>query len=60
MEAERELAWSMIRNGVWLATGEAYRSERPGCFRMTFALPRAERDVGLGRLAKTIEEVRAA
>ena len=49
LEAERQLAWSMIRHGLWLATGEAYHSEQPGRFRMTFALPRADRDIGLSR-----------
>lgn len=49
IEGERRLAWAMIENGVWLATGEAYRSEQPGWFRMTFALPRSERELGLAR-----------
>lgn len=50
MEAERELAWRMINNKVWIATGEAYRSERPGWFRITFAVDEAELELGIQRL----------
>lgn len=50
VEAERELAWKMIENKVWLATGEAYRSERPGWFRITFAVDKAELELGIERL----------
>lgn len=50
-ECETELSWRMISSGVWLATGEAYRSEDPGWFRLTFAVPISELDVGLQRLA---------
>jgi bifunctional pyridoxal-dependent enzyme with beta-cystathionase and maltose regulon repressor activities len=49
LEAERELAWKMIDNKVWIATGEAYRSERPGWFRVTFAVDEAELELGIQR-----------
>lgn len=49
LEGERALAWRMIRQGVWLATGEAYRSERAGWFRLTFAIPEGDREIGLSR-----------
>lgn len=39
----------MINEGVWLATGEAYRSEQPGWFRLTFAVPESEIRLGLKR-----------
>ncbi|KAK4064192.1 uncharacterized protein Triagg1_9171 [Trichoderma aggressivum f. europaeum] len=49
VEAERDLAWRMIDNKVWIATGEAYRSERPGWFRITFAVDEAELELGIQR-----------
>ncbi|KAL6874452.1 1-aminocyclopropane-1-carboxylate synthase [Trichoderma longibrachiatum] len=55
VEAERELAWKMIENKVWLATGEAYRSERPGWFRITFAVDKAELELGIERVMKSLK-----
>lgn len=49
MEEERKLAWKMIENGVWLATGEAFMSEEPGWFRITFAVGEAEFRFGMER-----------
>lgn len=49
VEAERELAWKMIHNKLWLATGEAYRSEQPGWFRLTFAVDKEELQMGFDR-----------
>lgn len=49
IEAERDLAWRMIKAGVWLATGEAYRSEEAGWFRLTFAVPEPDMRLGLER-----------
>lgn len=49
IKSERDLAWQMIEAGVWLATGEAYRSEEPGWFRLTFAVPETEIRLGLER-----------
>ena len=48
-ESERNLAWRMINEGVWLATAEAYRSEQPGWFRLTFAVPESEIRLSLKR-----------
>ncbi|KAL7813320.1 1-aminocyclopropane-1-carboxylate synthase [Trichoderma gracile] len=55
VEAERELAWKMIENKVWLATGEAYRSERPGCFRITFAVDEGELELGIQRVIESLK-----
>ncbi|CAF9905890.1 hypothetical protein IMSHALPRED_004007 [Imshaugia aleurites] len=52
IESERDLAWRMIKAGVWLATGESYRSEEPGWFRLTFAVPEMEIRLGLKRYWK--------
>ncbi len=49
IESERDLALRMIKAGLWLATGEAYRSEEPGWFRLTFAVPEPEIRLGLER-----------
>ena len=49
LQDERDLAREMIEKGVWLATGEAYRSEEPGYFRMTFAIPEQELELGVQR-----------
>lgn len=54
VEAERELAWKMIDNKVWIATGEAYRSERPGWFRITFAVDEAELELGIQRSVNVV------
>ncbi|KAL8828018.1 MAG: hypothetical protein Q9191_002835 [Dirinaria sp. TL-2023a] len=53
IQAERQLAWSMINAGVWLATGEAYRSEAPGWFRITFAVPEEQLRLGMKRYMLT-------
>lgn len=39
----------MLKNGVWIATGEAFQSEEPGWFRLTFAMPEKELRFGLDR-----------
>jgi 1-aminocyclopropane-1-carboxylate synthase len=53
-EAERQLAWKMVNGGVWLATGEAFTSEEPGWFRITFAVPEEELKFGMARLNKVL------
>jgi 1-aminocyclopropane-1-carboxylate synthase len=50
VEEEEKLAWKMINGGVWVATGEAYSSEEPGWFRITFAVPEEELMFGMERL----------
>ncbi|KAL7948168.1 pyridoxal phosphate-dependent transferase [Trichoderma barbatum] len=57
VEAERELAWRMIDNKVWIATGEAYRSERPGWFRITFAVDEVELELGIQRVVKSLNKI---
>ncbi|KAF6223285.1 hypothetical protein HO133_000127 [Letharia lupina] len=54
IESERDLAWQMIKAGVWLATGEAYRSEEPGWFRLTFAVSETEIRMGLERYVEQL------
>jgi 1-aminocyclopropane-1-carboxylate synthase len=49
VEDERILAWKMIKNGVWLATGEAFRSESSGWFRLTFTVPKKQLRIGMER-----------
>ena len=55
IESECNLAWRMIKAGVWLATGEAYRSEEPGWFRLTFAVPETEIRLGLKRCVQQLQ-----
>lgn len=50
----------MINHGVWIATGESFKSEIPGWFRITFAVPAEEFDFGLDRyviLFRTLKTV---
>jgi 1-aminocyclopropane-1-carboxylate synthase len=49
MEEERKLSWKMINCGVWLATGEAFMSETPGWFRITFAVSETDLRFGIDR-----------
>lgn len=49
LEAELALNWRMARAGVWLAMGASFASERNGNFRLTFATPREELELGLQR-----------
>ena len=49
IEEERMLSWKFINHGIWLATGEAYMSEVPGWFRITFAVGEEERRIGFER-----------
>ncbi|KAH8812703.1 pyridoxal phosphate-dependent transferase [Xylogone sp. PMI_703] len=56
IKCERELAWKMIKHGVWFATGEAYRSEKPGWFRLTFAVDSTELEIGFERLTKALKD----
>lgn len=49
IEAERKLVYSMIDHGVWIATGESFKSEVPGWFRITFAVPEEEFVFGCAR-----------
>jgi hypothetical protein len=49
LEAERVLSKRMLDNGIWLATGEAFKSETPGWYRITFAMSEEDVRFGLGR-----------
>ncbi|KAL9108390.1 MAG: hypothetical protein Q9227_006850 [Pyrenula ochraceoflavens] len=46
---ELDLAWKLVNGGVWLATGQAYSSEKVGNFRLTFAVPEDEMKLGMDR-----------
>lgn len=48
-EAELELNWRMAKAWVWLAMGASFGSEKNGNFRMTFATPREELQLGMDR-----------
>ncbi|KAM3072022.1 hypothetical protein ACMFMG_008488 [Clarireedia jacksonii] len=49
LEAERMLSKRMLDNGIWLTTGEAFKSETPGWYRITFAMSEEDVAFGLGR-----------
>lgn len=49
VEEERKLAWKMVESGVWFATGEAFKSEIPGYFRLTFATHEKDMRLGMDR-----------
>jgi 1-aminocyclopropane-1-carboxylate synthase len=53
-EAERALVQIMIDHGVWIATGESFKSEVPGWFRITFAVPEQEFVFGVERYVVTL------
>ena len=48
-EEERRLVQIMIEHGVWIASGKSFKSEVPGWFRITFAVPEEEFDFGVKR-----------
>ena len=59
MNAELALNWRMAKAGVWIAMGATFASEKNGNYRITFATPRDELELGLSRLFKVLEEVKA-
>ena len=59
VDAELALNWRMAKAGVWLAMGASFASEKNGNYRMTFATPRHELDMGLERLFKVLEDIEA-
>jgi aspartate/methionine/tyrosine aminotransferase len=48
-EAELDFRWKMIKGGVWLALGNDFSAEKPGCYRLTFAIPEPDMEVGMKR-----------
>ncbi|PQE03584.1 aspartate aminotransferase protein [Rutstroemia sp. NJR-2017a BVV2] len=54
LEAERVLSKRMLDNGIWLATGEAFKSETAGWYRITFAMSEEDVKFGLARLWKVL------
>jgi aspartate/methionine/tyrosine aminotransferase len=58
VDAELALNWRMAKAGVWLAMGATFASETNGNYRITFATPRKELELGLGRLFQLLEEVK--
>ncbi|KAF7916172.1 uncharacterized protein EAE98_010757 [Botrytis deweyae] len=57
IEAERILSWKMLKHGIWLATGEAFASEEPGWYRITFAMDEKDLRFGMDRLWKVLSIV---
>ncbi|KAK6599247.1 ACC synthase [Botrytis cinerea] len=57
IEAERILSWKMLKHGIWLATGEAFASEEPGWYRITFAMNEKDLRFGMDRLRKVLNMV---
>ena len=56
-EAELELAWKMVKGGVWLSQGQIFCSEKNGNFRLTFATPEPEFKLGMQRLVTVLKSV---
>ncbi|KAJ1958175.1 hypothetical protein IWQ62_004943, partial [Dispira parvispora] len=45
---------NLLDSGVYIATGLAFHSTEPGWFRLSFAVPQPELDLGLARFLKVI------
>ncbi|EME88548.1 uncharacterized protein MYCFIDRAFT_185197 [Pseudocercospora fijiensis CIRAD86] len=56
--SELTLAWRLAKAGVWIAMGATFGSERHGNYRITFATPRADLELGLDRLFRILGDVR--
>ena len=56
-DAELELNWKLARAGVWIASGGSFGAEQHGWYRITFATPREELEMGLERMFKVLDEV---
>ena len=59
VDAELALNWRMAKAGVWIAMGASFAAEKNGNYRITFATPRDDLELGLGRLFKLLEEVKS-
>ena len=59
VDAELALNWRMAEAGVWIAMGASFAAEKNGNYRITFATPRDDLELGLGRLFKLLEEVKS-
>ena len=57
-DAELALNWRMAKTGVWIAMGATFGSEAHGFYRLTFATPREQLELGLDRLFAVLEEVK--
>lgn len=57
VEAEMDLAWRLARNGVWVAMGQSFGSEKYGNFRLTFATPEKEMKLGMERYVRCHFEI---
>ncbi len=58
IEEERVLASKIVESGVWLATGEAFKSEIPGYFRLTFTCEEEDMTLGIVRYAKSLRSAK--
>ncbi|KAF7188664.1 putative aminotransferase tcpI [Pseudocercospora fuligena] len=57
-DAELALDWRLARAKVWIAMGATFVSEKHGNYRITFATPRADLELGLDRLFKVLSDIR--
>ena len=58
-DAELALNWRLAKAKVWIAMGAMFASEKYGKHRLTFATPREELELGLKRMFKVLDEVKA-
>lgn len=57
-EAELALNWRMAREAkVWLGMGRSFEAEECGWYRLTFASPKQELEMGMERLLALLEKV---
>jgi len=55
-EITADIMSKLLAQKVFLASGEAFGSERPGWFRIVFSQPKEYLENGLGRMLKAIED----
>ncbi|KXS93441.1 hypothetical protein AC579_416 [Pseudocercospora musae] len=57
-EAELALDWRLAKAKEWIAMGATFGSEKHGNYRITFATPRADLELGLNRLFGILRDIR--
>ena len=58
-DAELALNWRMAKAKVWIGMGAAFAAEQYGHYRITFATPKEELELGLGRMFDVLDQVQA-
>ena len=56
-DAELALDWRLAKAKVWIAMGATFAAEKHGHYRITFATPRKELQLGLDRMFQVLGEV---